>query len=1061
MSSLPGEDPKGETLIEVLENIQEGSQELTRLSQKPSPLLHTHIPDPDRRTDYPRVQSPESHSPISGSRRSSTLSLSGMSESSLTSDGSSVISYDASKQPRKKILKNPHRLRKHSKNRVRWKLPGEQDSDTASLQSFDSLSTTSEIYSRAHLVALERQRNWKEFEKKPAHRSTGLAPARHHVLSNSSSSFFNLPSTPSPPSSNSLVHTLLGGSPITHHGVHSARSISTSSLPQVLTSREIASSTSTSNTSSRGFQRSLSPLTNSAVTSPGLSPSRQTLQSTPKPYYQSDSYLLHSVRKNTIKEVNDTPSDVSDNYDIDMPILKLDNSNLTDLEESTMEDRRKMHIFKFPSPVQSIHQQSGMHSSKTAPVSRHKFMFVEDDDAGDYDHLVPLKSSPNVGKDMNTAESMKEDLQNAESQPLKSINKEPSSEGDAYTDKDVDDALGEIGDESDKNSRASTSSSEDFPPLPMKVKSLQSSWDHKKEGSPLLSPRVRALHSPSNHRVNGYDEEEYEPLPEGEVSLPVLFEDVGGLNWQVNQASQGSASLSGSQETEPVSDVVNAECRSSAVTNAMVRVNGVISKPIITEEEESATGKIGNDGPHTSMNGQREENVGLAIIGKEERSSLPREDRKNIDIIKTEPNIRTGSTGKEQTNVSSKGSLKPPPPPVPPKPSPPPVPPKTKHIKRQDRDANGTPLFAYDQFQLPLPPLLEDSFSYAVHDPTSLTLEDSITHMEDILPPPPEFAFPSPPEFSDSTTPDTEVEQTAYSDEILTSPSSSTLVPDHEYLSDMKQILDTEQSSDRDACSSSSSSSPLSHHSNKHSWSVIHHTKVKERSGSSARSDEFVSPSSTLVGSLEDQLGILLDRATPSQNGEHIGHSFYGNREHVSPGKPPNSTQTTRHKLSMEMANTKGSLLSLSPHSQSSHRNSSQNEQAKGRTPESHVKDRVPDSGTQLDPHTNSRGLKQESREKPPNSLALKRAPNRPAPPPPVPPHLADKLSPNERSMLHLVYPTSGKPRMMKPVVHDTDKHIQEMLMELESGEENKQKRFNSSSYGKSADIKSSIISFH
>ena len=1128
----------------MLENIKEGKQELLKLSKKSSPLISPKSYDPDRLTDYPRAQSPTRlqspnegrHSPAFGSRRSS-LSLSAMSESSLTSDNSSLLSYNANRMPRKKILKNPHRKKKISKNRVRFK---DEESDTMSMRSFDSVSTASEVYNRARNGVMEVRQNLKEFERSPTHGSVGLTPVRgsrnhhlhHHIgggppqHSHSSSSLLSPSLTPHP--SNSPSHFLLGGSPGGGAKSMHQRSVSASSLPQAPTNKELVNFAN-SNQLPRTFQRSPSPLASSAMLSPSSSISPQrTLQSTPKAHYQSDSFLMGVAARSPTGDDSRALSP-SQHFDIDMPypVLKLDNSNLTDLEESTAEDRKRMHIFKFPqdTPITEAPKgNSGVRQSpKMTPV------LLDDDDEGDYDHLSP-KEEANKSIDESESNGLK-DASGEGSGRIKDSSRGRQGQ-DLYADKDIEDALGALERELEISSvKDGSSSSEDPPTPPPRNRNRQA----KEEAA-----------SSDKELENGAD-----------MSLS-MFEDVEELNWQVSQASPSNSSLSGSQEMPAKTPVETNLWKTTAIVGNQDKVKGskevagtnlwktaatvsnldevsvsqkVPAKaPVDTDlcktaatvgnkdkvtapsnglegpvrreagvERHQTTFPTGNTGPQSVTARERAGSAseydslinkvgavnGTEHFEKREDQRLPSKpkpppvapkpmrSRSSSDAI-TGSNATASSPSPQpshtasalSTRASSKGGVKemsrgsqdqtttltPPehaealssssqeakalpqeannPSPLDevkqmkflpaqpiPRPNsedtvPPPLPPKTKHIRRKDRDVNG----------VPLPPMLDLTSSQP--NGNNVADENPAQAVEDILPPPPEFAFPSPSEFSNPNEP-------LGSYEGLESTSGSTLVADREDPLEGTQALELDQCFERDTCSSSSSSPSMSHRSNKHSWSVIHHNKTKERSASRAGGSVSPSGSSSVGSSQEDATEVggqgrgftTTSRTSKSrhQDSEVFSHFMNGGGPTVSASSIRTSSSAVgKHRRGMETA-----VLERNSH-HSSQRKPPDNP---------YHDDRGPNIGHHHDPLTNGSSRPdsrhQQANERVSNPLQLRRVPNRPAPAPPVPSQVTSKLSSEEKQMLHLVYP--GKPRMMKPVVHDTGKHIKEMLAELDN----------------------------
>lgn len=1058
-------DSEGESLMEVLENINEGKTELNRLSRKPSPLLSPDTHDPDRITDYPRAQSPPgSRSPMDRSRRSS---LSAMSESSLNSDHSSM-SYDASKMPAKKILKNPHRKKKHTTNRVRWK---DEESDTASMKSFDTLSTTSEVvYNRARNGVMEVRQNWKDLESIPS-RNIGITPSRgrgmrNHLVyhsgipthSHSSSSLLNSSLSTSP--TGPVSQYLLGGSPGSRTGSHQ-RSGSTSSLPLIPANKEMINFTGNPS-ASRPFQHSPSPLTGLAIISPSSGVSQQAnFQSTPKPRNQSDSMLLDSALRRTTENSRDQSAS-SPSFDIDLPypVLKLDNSNLTDLEESTMEDRKKMHIFKFPqnSPV-----------AKSPPSYACQF-FLADDDEGDYDHLSPI-DAPKDDEEFSVS-VQPEDKQKDEQKDSPEGENEKKDEN-AYSDQDIEDALGEL----ENISVNSSSSSTHEPPAILPTKNASQEEDEiVKEADASLSMLEEPKHldwhfSQVSSSPCGSQEIPEETLASTNQQAPsTAFKEERTVTSVVT--SLESAKERRGSTTLPANDQVPVDRRKAGFSGVEVQTkstNGieargqgsdmplkkpkpppVAPKPI--RKGPGRTGEVlkGSNVTTTATPVPQTSSITKASAQGEEQEMPSNSQNQLLNLASPVPpsnqnNHRISSSNEEGTckdktplsnhaeiklllkddtksseesqpsqEISSQDQEQPPP-----------LPPKTKRIRRQDRDIDGQPL----------PPPMLDTSSSQSDKRHSLVPAD----VEDILPPPPEFAFPSPSKSQNSD--DVFIDQTQQ--DTLESASNSTLVPDHENGPGVRQTLDIDQVCEREALSSSSSSSSLSHRSNKHSWSVIHYNKTKERSAS--RSSGSLSPPGSSVGgsSQEDNEGRWINRSRIQENSSSAGGNRLSTNPSSSSAKSSSIYVPRLTRRTTETQATEGRLPNSYPHHSSQRKHNRQYER--------HFSDRGPNLGQHQEPFTNGatkqnpdsnsshlnshskhrhQSFEQNSRESE-RAMQLRKVPNRHAPPPPVPPHITAKLSEEERQLLHLTY--LGKPRMMKPVVHDTEKHIQEMLAEIDS----------------------------
>ena len=341
-----------ESLLDALESIKESKQDIIRLTRQVSPM--NSLLDPDRITDYPRRPSPSVSLLSLSSRRSS---LSAMSQSSLTSDSS----FDASRKPGKKILKNPHRPTRNSKNRVTWKLPNMGDgtgidSDTMSVDSLESSSSS--IYNRARSGVQAARQAWRDFENSPPRGSTGITPIKP---------IQRLPLT----RSSSATGTL--------HMYSPPGNLAT--IPQGTVVNDLESKSSDNLTRSK---LTPSPLTYNTSSNNSITPG-SVLHSTPirqAPNIRHTQSTSNLEFQTNMQQFGTTPDQTAD---VDIPILRLDNSNLTDLEESTIEDRRRMHIFQFPQHNQQAILQTPDNSRSKQPVA-----LLEDDDANDYDHLSPL-----------------------------------------------------------------------------------------------------------------------------------------------------------------------------------------------------------------------------------------------------------------------------------------------------------------------------------------------------------------------------------------------------------------------------------------------------------------------------------------------------------------------------------------------------------------------------------------------------------------------------------------------------------------------------------------------
>ena len=1043
------ENPNGESLIEALESIQE--EEPSKLSQKQSPVSK-HSLDPDRLTDYPRAQSPDRLSPVNGSRRSSIsqLSLSAMSESSFTSEGSS-LSFDANRQPKKKILKNPHRTRRRSKNRVRWKLPGEGDSDTASLQSFDSmLSTVSEIQgSRAQQSYIESRRNISPIATVGYTPSPGVGSGGRGYYSGphgtphstTSSSLLNV----SPLSSNPHVHHLLGGSPTRnpYYVQGAARSVSTSSLPQSLGGRETA-------TSGSDTHQSLSPLTH------GSAQPRPVIHSTPiSARHQSDSYLARPPPRRDARPT-----------DIDMP-LQLSGGSKASSVSALQEQRKGAQFFKYPtghlshvatapgtltsstghatppgvqgspatpplrspatptvaspakpttgSPATPSIWSPGMLSPAATPSIRSPAtpsVFLDDDDADDYDHLGPMKSNKSPKHS-----SPKQHVQEEKKEAV------PHEEESAYSEQDIDDALDKIGSDSDDgrshaSTPATTPSSETAPPPPAWTTPTGQGRGREKQKDSQSSPASQDLKQERKHR------EDLE-LDEEDGLEDVFLEDIGQLNWQINQASHTSTgSFSAEQEAGQTArgKAQTHLSRDEAGGSTKIAAAGVFAKEdtaFATATRgvfRSAFSARGKDA--TAIEGNERGNIRAAATG----------DRAETESAST---ARTGQRSPDINTSSNRPRKR--------SPDPPPVPPKPRHFVAS-REPPPPPLKSGTSSEATAFPLQAASISPAstistLPSPSHIYLIHDVEEVEDILPPPPEFAFPPTPDDSALSS----QEQSTHSDEGLSSVSNTTLVPEQDVaMTETKQVLDTME---QHSAPSSASESPLGSQ-NKHSWTMIHQSKVKERSGR-RDGDEALG-----VGRKEGEktasggsVGMSKRRrsAHPYEDISELPSEKAGNGKGLSAPSLPSYLR--RQKMSFEMAITEGNLIShlrtLPPSPPSSQDSPASPLSPSARTGKISFRSTSPKNrDSRKNTAAESRAKNKASNQKPDGGPhGLKRVPNRPAPPPPIPSALtkvSGGLSPDDSKVFQMM---SGKPPTMRPIVHDTDRHIQEMLSEIERKE--------------------------
>ena len=305
----------------------------------PGPLHHqTHV---TRLTDYPVGSS--SASSCTTSFRSETDSLSTVSESSFTSDSS--FAYDASRKPKKKILKNSNAPRRPHKHRVRWNfenLESVSDADTVSLDSTSSVGsyTVNKVYNQSRTNMPRTLQNWHEFERPLPQGSTGLTPNHIRGLSQSHQALY---STTSPDSSASQTP-----SPRYPNGFHGRQIYRTYS-------DDIRSPSQGMTANQRQNLRHVVSVDPNHFRQHHPQP----MSSTPLPSQQGPHTQVYPAQYNT---------------QVRVPIFYLDEQSIPELERSTLEERVQRHLYKFP--------QNQTHNLRALDT-------VLEDDQCDYDHLSP------------------------------------------------------------------------------------------------------------------------------------------------------------------------------------------------------------------------------------------------------------------------------------------------------------------------------------------------------------------------------------------------------------------------------------------------------------------------------------------------------------------------------------------------------------------------------------------------------------------------------------------------------------------------------------------------
>ena len=449
-SPTDGHSQRDESLLEALNSTE------TSASASPLPQTPPRGVTLTRITDYPGhtlSQSPP------GSIRRSSLSVS---ESSLTSSFTSDTGSPG--QPRKRILKKLHGPRKHKSNRVHWNIPEEGGGDGVSLLSFESTSTMSGLSPSSYLS--ECRRNWREFEEPPAPGSTGLTPMKQlaPLRENLGESVDSTPlsSSESPP--RRCPHWYGTG------------------------------------TSDVGIGQKLSPLYYSTQSSDHTS--------TPLRRHSDSSTTTTTQTLKTTEFHNGVDVDPAQNSAHSSlappPVLRLDHSNLSELEASTFEDRAKSNLFAFPSvsnggpptgektqtpPAYNGYVPSegqgprGPPRTEKIPTPPAYSGYIPPEgqahlcggsDADDYDHLSPESSAPQTLAVANTnvrfdffprpSKTKGKRLTRLGSPPLCESSKNPEKpptpvitmgKPSHYRENDIDEALNELTDSASSRSGSS------------------------------------------------------------------------------------------------------------------------------------------------------------------------------------------------------------------------------------------------------------------------------------------------------------------------------------------------------------------------------------------------------------------------------------------------------------------------------------------------------------------------------------------------------------------------------------------------------------------------------
>lgn len=307
-----------------------------------------------------------------------------------------------------------------------------------SLESFESSSTASgRIYQQARNSVNESRKNWREFEENPPPGSTGLTPAK-------------IPLGPLKENSPHVGYTQGDRSPSSLSPPHSPRS-----RPPLARS---VGSIETRNGVEMG--RSVSPLQYSTRMSPP--PSDQPTSTPVQPNHNPSPKQVHN-HINSIRGVDSTPLSPPTS----VPVLKLDHSNLSELEASTLEDRVKCNLFEIPTTnttLDSLRKNSPTPAYSGYIPPEGMAHLCGGDDKDDYDHLSPVKlTSPSPSDHKPTSF----DFTLFSRKPRSTSYSLPAENSGAqlFGDNDIDEALNELRDScsSSRSSSAPQSPTDIFP----------------------------------------------------------------------------------------------------------------------------------------------------------------------------------------------------------------------------------------------------------------------------------------------------------------------------------------------------------------------------------------------------------------------------------------------------------------------------------------------------------------------------------------------------------------------------------------------------------------------
>ena len=299
-----------------------------------------------RVTDYP-VGVHTGMSNHNHSFQSETDSLSTVSESSFTSDSS--YAYDANRKPKKKILKKSNAPRKNHRHRVRWNLDNLEsfsDTDNTSIDSSSSMSSSGRSYMYYHH---NHERPLRVMENSYVQETTHDYRVHGHMQNHNSG--LTSPTSNRKPRRNSTDPT--DSSLHVPQGPGIYRTYSGSIYKP-----------------KSGQNPSHLPRQTGSLDNHYKPQSRPTLSGA-YPFSQKYGDLHQSPPRKSFQQSTPTcsPRLIASNGQlngsmdrvINVPVLHLDEGSVKQLNNSTLEERERRHLFEFPPSSSSFQQRSSPH----------------------------------------------------------------------------------------------------------------------------------------------------------------------------------------------------------------------------------------------------------------------------------------------------------------------------------------------------------------------------------------------------------------------------------------------------------------------------------------------------------------------------------------------------------------------------------------------------------------------------------------------------------------------------------------------------------------------------